>query len=105
MIGVVKRIFLAAGVVLTLAACGSGSTSSATAPSSPALPPSAVPSVDAATAGRVCAAVNALVSTGDTGAIAIATAASAYHVTQAQVVGAIDDRCPALKSIVPARTQ
>jgi hypothetical protein len=45
----------------------------------------------------VCAALNALTYAGNNGANAIATAASAYHVTTAQVVRAIDDRCPALK--------
>lgn len=93
----VKRIVLLAGTVLALAACG-GSTTPSTAPPSPA----AAASVDAATAGVVCAAVNALVRTGNTGSEAITTAASAYKVTKAQVLYAIDHRCPALKRIVSA---
>lgn len=105
----VMPIALGAGVVLTLAACGSSTSSTmvpASSPASPMVSASAAASVDAATAGRVCAAVNAMTNalTGsDTGADAITTAASAYHLTQAQVVYAIDLRCPELKRIVPAR--
>lgn len=51
---------------------------------------------------QVCAAVNALAVQGDSGADAIATAASAYQITQAQVVAAIGERCPELKKIIPA---
>lgn len=94
----VKRIVLLAGTVLALAACGGSATPSTAAPPSPA----AAASVDAATAGVVCAAVNALVRTGNTGSEAITTAASAYKVTKAQVLYAIDHRCPALKRIVSA---
>lgn len=101
----VTRILVTAGTVLGLAACGSGGASSTTAPASPTVSASAAASVDPGTAGRVCAAVNAMTNalTGShTGADAIATAASAYHLTQAQVVYAIDHRCPQLKKIVPA---
>jgi hypothetical protein len=49
----------------------------------------------------VCAALNALIFSGDSGADAIATAARAHNITQAQVVRAIDNRCPSLKRIVP----
>jgi hypothetical protein len=101
----VMHIALAAGAVLALAACGGASSSSSTSASSTsasaAPSPTAAASVDARTAGRVCAALNALTYNGDTGADAIATAAGAYHVTQAQVVYAIDHRCPVLKRIVP----
>lgn len=62
---------------------------------------SAAPSLDAATEGVVCAALNALIFSGDSGADAIATAARAHNITQAQVVRAIDNRCPSLKRIVP----
>jgi hypothetical protein len=101
----VVRTVLVGGVVLALAACGSSGTDSTTAktptvPSSPASA-SAVPSVDAGTAGMVCAALNAMAFEGDNGADAIATAARAYHLTKAQVVYAINHRCPALKRIVP----
>jgi hypothetical protein len=58
---------------------------------------------DAGTAGRVCAALNALTHTGDTGSDAIATAEGAYHLTRAQVIHTIDERRPALKQIVPTR--
>jgi len=57
--------------------------------------------VDAATASMVCAAVKALEFVGHSGADIIATAAEAYNTTQAQVVYAIDHRCPGLESIVP----
>jgi hypothetical protein len=39
---------------------------------------------------------------GDSGADAISTAGSAFQVTQAQVIAAINDRCPQLKRIIPA---
>jgi hypothetical protein len=58
--------------------------------------------VDALTAGRVCAALNALDFAGHSGADAISTAAGAFRITQAQVIYAIDHRCPQLKKIVPA---
>ena len=45
---------------------------------------------------------NALEFAGHSGADIIATAAKAYNITRAQVVYAIDHRCPGLKSIVPA---
>jgi hypothetical protein len=79
----VTRTVLADGTLLALAACGS-STGSTTA-NTPAVPSStasasAVPSVDAGTAGIVCAAFNSMTFEGDTGADAIATAASATTV-------------------------
>jgi hypothetical protein len=98
------RIAAAIGAVLALAACGGRSpstTASTPAAPSPAPSSSAAASVDAGTAGRVCAALNALTHTGDTGSDAIATAEGAYHLTRAQVIQAIDERCPALKQIVP----
>jgi hypothetical protein len=92
--------------MLALAACGAsgngGTTASTTAAPPPAASATAVASVDAGTAGQVCAALNALTVQGDAGADAIATAASAYHLTRAQVVYAIDHRCPQLKRLVPA---
>ena len=93
-----RHIILAAGAALALTACGSSSPATMAPPPAP----SATPSVDAATAGRVCAAANALEFAGHSGADIIATAAKAYNITQAQVVYAIDHRCPGLKSIVPA---
>lgn len=102
----VTRVIAAAGAVMALAACGGVSASSTTAPASRAAsaPASASPvaSVDAGTAGQICAAVNALANEGDSGADIIATAASAYQVTQAQVVAAIGKRCPQLKKVIPA---
>jgi hypothetical protein len=59
--------------------------------------------VDAGTAGRVCAAVNAMTNrlTGTySGTSAIATAAKAYNISQPQVLYAIDHRCPQLKKII-----
>jgi hypothetical protein len=96
------RLVLAAGALLALAACGGTSSSSSTSASSAPSSPTAAASVDTATAGVVCAAVNALVFNGYSGSDAIATAAMAYKITQAQVVYAIDHRCPQLKKIVPA---
>ena len=98
----VTRLIVIAGSVMALAACGSGSASSTGAPASPTAQASAPASVDAGTAGRVCAAVNAMTVAGDSGADAISTAASADQLTKAQVVAAIDERCPQLKRIVPA---
>jgi hypothetical protein len=102
----VTRMIVTTGTVMALAACGSGSTGSTTEPASHvASAPSSVSataSVDTATAGRVCAPVNALAFKGDSGADAIATAASAYQLTQAQVVAAIGERCSELKKIIPA---
>lgn len=98
----VTRIVLTGGAVLALAACGGSSASTtSTSAAPPTMSAAAAASVDAATASVVCAAVNALVQTGDSGTDAIATAARAHNITQAQVVYAIDDRCPALKGIVP----
>jgi hypothetical protein len=102
----VTRAIVTTGTMMALAACGSGSASSMTAPASHAASAAAsvsvTASVGAATAGKVCAAVNALAVKGDSGADAIATAASAYQLTQAQVVAAIGERCPELKKIIPA---
>jgi hypothetical protein len=100
------RIALAGGAVLALAACG-GAGTGGTAPgtpaaSTPAVSASPVASLDTGKAGEVCAALNALLFAGHTGADAIATAAQAYGITQAQVVYAIDHRCPELRRIVPA---
>jgi len=102
----VTRVIVTTGTVMALAACGSGSADGTTVPASHAASApssiSATASVDAATAGRVCAAVNALAVAGDSGADTISTAASAYQLTQAQVVAAIGERCPELKKIIPA---
>lgn len=101
------RIALGAGTALVLAACSSGGTTASTTASTTATARAAASAVvvlpvDAGTAGRVCAAVNAMISGGSTGADAISTAGGAYHLTRAQVVNVIDRRCPALKRIVPA---
>jgi hypothetical protein len=99
------RLVATAGTVLALAACGSSSVSTAAPASraaSSAARASAPASVDAGTAGQVCAGLNAMMSEGDSGADAISTVANAYYLIQAQVVAAIDERCPQLKRIVPA---
>jgi len=93
-------------LVLALAACGSTthSTSQATvasaAPSS-AAPPSAAPSpLDTQTEGIVCADLSALVIAGNS-ADPIGAVADVHHITRDQVIQAINDKCPALKSIEP----
>ena len=89
---------------IALAACGSTthSTSQTTvasvAPSS-AAPTSAAPSpLDPQIEGIVCANLNALVIAGNS-SDPIGTVADANHVTRDQVIQAINDRCPTLKSI------
>lgn len=103
----VTGLIVTAGSVMALAACGSGIASSTAAPASrvasSAAQASAAPApVDTGTPGLVCAGLNAMTFEGDSGADAISTVASAYHLTQAQVVAAIDERCPQLKRIVSA---
>jgi hypothetical protein len=100
----VTPLIATAGTVLALAACGSSSASTAAPASraaSSAAQASAPASVDAGTAGQVCAGLNAMTFVGDSGADAISTVANAYHLTQAQVLAAINERCPDLKRIVP----
>jgi len=101
-----KPIILAAAALAALAGCGSAGGGSTTAPASQtaptAAPASPAAAVDAGTAGMICAALNALAFKGDSGGDAIATTATAYQVTQAQVVAAIGERCPQLKRIIPA---
>ena len=92
-------------LALALAACSTThSTSQATvasaAPAS-AAPTSAAPSpLDTQTEGIVCTDLNVLVIAGNS-SDPIGTVADANHVTRDQVIQAINDRCPTLKSIEP----
>jgi hypothetical protein len=93
-------------LALALAACGSTThtTSQATvttaAPSSVA-PPSEAPSpLDPQTEGMACADLSALVIAGNS-ADPIGDVADVLHITRDQVIQAINDKCPGLKSIEP----
>ena len=92
--------------VLALVACGSTThstsqvTVASTAPSSAALPSSAPLPLDPQTEGMVCSDLSALVITGSS-SDPIGTVADANHLTRDQVIQAINDKCPKLKSIEP----
>ena len=93
-------------LVFALAACGgtthstSQTTVASAAPSS-AAPPSAAPSpLDSQTEGIVCSDLSALVIAGNS-ADPIGAVADVNHITRDQVIQAINDKCPALKSIEP----
>jgi hypothetical protein len=93
-------------LAFALAACSSTthSTSQATATSaapSSAAPPSTAPSpLDPQTEGIVCNDLNVLVIAGNS-SDPIGTVADTNHVTRDQVIQAINDKCPTLKSIEP----
>jgi hypothetical protein len=100
--------YLAALAVAVVAVSGCGGTATSTtvkATSTPTTKVTSTPGVvplDAGTEGRVCAALNALSNqlTGtDTGSQAIGNVAGAYQASRAQVIRAIDDRCPQLKKL------
>lgn len=97
----IKRVLLAVAV-LALAACSSAGAPHSTGTTAA---PAASASLDSATAGTVCAALNALSFTGDSGADAIATAARAHSITEAQVIYAIDHRCPQFRQMIPKGAQ
>jgi hypothetical protein len=71
------------------------------APAGQQAPPSPTASpLDSDTEGVVCAGLNALKFTGDSGSDAVDTVASAQNVTTDQVMQAVDDRCPQLKDYI-----
>lgn len=106
----IRRCTLALIAVLMISGCGSSakSTTSTTqsarpssanaagSPSAAALP--APSPVDSATAGIVCADLNALVIAGNS-SDPISTVASATRITVGQVIYAINNRCPDLKNV------
>jgi hypothetical protein len=88
-------------LVLALAACGSTTHSTSQAMVASAAPSSAAPSpLDTQTEGIVCADLSALVIAGNS-ADPIGAVADVHHITRDQVIQAINDKCPALKSIEP----
>jgi len=93
-------------LVLALAACGSTThnTSQApvtsAAPSSAALPSVAPSPLDPQTEGIACADLNALVFAGNS-SDPIGAVADVLDITRDQVIQAINDKCPTLKSIEP----
>src|SRR5437868_75032 len=77
----------------------SAQSSSANAVGSPSAAALPAPSpVDSATAGIVCADLNALVIAGNS-SDPITTVASATRITVGQVIYAINTRCPDLKNV------
>jgi hypothetical protein len=93
-------------LALALSACGSTTHSTSQAPvasaaPSSAVPPSAAPApLDTQTEGMVCADLSALVIAGNS-SDPIGTVADSNHITRDQVIQAINDKCPTLKSIEP----
>lgn len=97
MTGNTIKAALAVAAAAALAGCAS-SGAPAHHPASTITPPAAAVTLDPGTAGVVCAGVNALEFAGDSGSVIVATVATAHRITPAQVVYAIDHRCPQLKA-------
>jgi hypothetical protein len=103
----IRRCTLALIIIFVISGCGSSATSTthnppsssanaaAGSPSAAALP--APSPVDSVTEGIVCADLSALVIAGNS-SDPISAVASVNHVTIGQVIYAINNRCPGLKS-------
>jgi hypothetical protein len=93
-------------LAFALAACGSTTHSTsqiklASAAPSSAAPLSVAPSpLDPQTEGMACADLSALVIAGNS-SDPIGAVADVLHITRDQVIQAINDKCPTLKSIEP----
>ncbi len=76
-----------------------GSPEPSTTPAIESESPTASP-LDSDTEGIVCADLNVLKITGDSGSEAVDTEASARNLTTDQITQAVDDRCPQLKDYI-----